>query len=81
MATLDVEDGFSIHDYRHGFKLLRQDGDTTVVENREGFACPVCGEEFDRLLATERSAHSFSSRPPGPICVGRAGEQLLVLTH
>jgi hypothetical protein len=81
MEPLDVTDGFSIHDYRHGFKLLRQDGATTLVENREGFACPACGERFDRLLATEREAHSFSSPPPGPICVVRAPEKLLVLTH
>ena len=76
-----MTDGFSIHDYRRGLKLLRQDGATTLVENREGYACPACGEPFDRLLVTEQPAHSFSSAPPGPICVLRTDEKLLVFTH
>jgi len=76
-----VTDGFSIHDYRHGLKLLRQDGATTLVENREGYACPACGEPFDRLLVTEKPAHSFSTAPPGPLCVLRTEEKLLVFTH
>ncbi|MFB6085329.1 MAG: flagella cluster protein [Halodesulfurarchaeum sp.] len=58
MEPLDVVKGFSIHDHRHGFKLLAT-GATTLAENREGYACPVWGVCFDRLLATERAEHSF----------------------
>ncbi len=81
MKSLDVTDGFSIHDYRHGLKLLRQDGATRLVENREGYACPACGEPFDRLLVTDERGHSFKNAPSGPICVLRTDEKLLVLTH
>ncbi|MFB6110335.1 MAG: flagella cluster protein [Halodesulfurarchaeum sp.] len=81
MERLDLTDGFSIHDYRHGLKLLRRDDSTALVENREGYACPACGDPFDRLLVTVEQSHSFSSAPPAPICVVRTDSQLLVFTH
>lgn len=81
MTVLDIEDGFSIQDYRHGLKLLTEDGDTTVVANRDGFGCPACEAEFERLLVASRDTVSFSSAPEGPVCVARTPEQLLVLTH
>jgi hypothetical protein len=81
MPTLAVEDGFSVHDYRAGLKLLEQDGSTMTLENREGYTCPVCGTVFDRLLVADDQALSFSSQPPEPICVRSTAETLLVLTH
>ncbi|AOW79498.1 hypothetical protein HTSR_0297 [Halodesulfurarchaeum formicicum] len=81
METLDLTDGFSIHDYRHGLKLLRQDGERTLLENRAEYACPACGDPFERLLVTENAVHSFQTPPSGPICLARTGEKLLVLTH
>ncbi|MBS3760572.1 DUF7385 family protein [Halodesulfurarchaeum sp.] len=81
MPTLAVEDGFSVHDYRAGLKLLEQDGSTMTLENREGYTCPVSGDVFDRLLVAEDQALSFSSPPPEPICVRSTPEKILVLAH
>lgn len=81
MEVLDVDAGFSVHDYRHGLKLLQQDGDTMTLANREGFGCPACGEVFDRILVAESGSVSFDTAPQGPLCVVRADEKLLVLTH
>ncbi|WEL17480.1 MULTISPECIES: flagella cluster protein [unclassified Halorhabdus] len=80
MEQLDVADGFDVHEYRHGLKLLKDDRETTHLENREGFGCPACGRPFERLLISEKRMHTFSS-PPGPFCLVRTDEQLLVLTH
>ena len=81
MTTLDVDGGFSVHDYRHGLKLVQQDRDTETYENRDGFECPACGDPFDRLLVTEESTLSFDAAPNGPFCLARAPDSLLVLTH
>jgi hypothetical protein len=81
MERLDVEGGVSIHEYRSGLKLLEQGRSTTTVENRDDYACPVCGEAFDRLLVAEDGEQSFGEGLPGPVCLRKAGPQLLVLTH
>jgi hypothetical protein len=81
MTELDVTDGFDVHEYRSKLKLLRQDGQTMHLENREGLDCPACGGPFDRLFVTERSEVTFDSAPNGPMCLVRTPEQLLVLTH
>ena len=57
MEQLDVEGGFSIHEYRSGLKLLEQGRSTTTVENRAEYPCPVCGNPFDRLLVAEDGEH------------------------
>jgi hypothetical protein len=81
MEPLDVADGFSIHDHRSGLKLLEQGRSTTTLANREPYACPVCGEAFDRLLVAEDGALSFDGGLPAPVCLLGTGEELLVLTH
>lgn len=81
MTTLDVDGGFSVHDYRHGLKLLQQDRDTLTFENRDGFECPACGEAFDRLLVADGATLSFDAAPNGRFCIARAADALLVLTH
>lgn len=80
MPELDVSDGFDVHEYREGFKLLRQDRETMHLENRAGFACPACGAAFERLFVTEKRENTFRS-PPGPFCLVRTDDQLLLLTH
>jgi len=80
MEQLDVSDGFDVHDYRHGLKLLRQDRGTMTLANRDGFACPACGEPFERLFVSERRTSSFSD-PGTAFCLARTDERLLVLTH
>ena len=81
MERLDVADGFDVHDYRDGLKVLEQDRDRTYLGNRAGYACPACDRPFERLLVAELSELTFSSAPEDPICVVRAPDRLLVLTH
>jgi hypothetical protein len=80
MEQLDVSDGFDVHDYRHGLKLLKQDRGTMTLDNRDDFACPACGERFERLFVTERRTNSFGD-PGTSFCLARTDEALLVLTH
>jgi hypothetical protein len=79
MERLDVSDGFDPHDYRHGLKLLGRGRETARFANRAPFACPACGDPFDRLLVTDRDEHSFED--PEPFCLVRTDGSLLVLTH
>ena len=80
MDILDVSDGFDVHDYRHGLKLLTQDRGTMTLENREGYACPSCETAFERLFVSENRLHTFED-PGAPFCLVRTDESLLVLTH
>jgi len=80
MEQLDVSDGFDVHDYRHGLKLLKDDRETTSLANKQGFGCPACGKTFERLLVSEKRANTFGD-PGSPFCVVRTEENLLLLTH
>jgi len=80
MTQLDIGDGFDVHDYRQGLKLLKQDRGTMTLENREGFLCPACEQPFERLFISEKRTNSFGD-PGSPFCLVRTDDQLLVLTH
>ena len=81
METLDVSGGFDVHDYRHGLKLIEETRETVHLANRDDrFACPACGEPFERLLVSEKRTHTFGD-PGSPFCVVRTDEKLLLLTH
>ena len=80
MTELDVTDGFDVHEYRHGLKLLKEDRETMHLANREGFVCPACGEPFDRLFVSEKRTNTFGD-PGSPLCLVRTDEEVLVLTH
>ena len=80
MTRLDVTDGFDVHEYRHGLKLLKQDRETMQLANRNDFDCPACGDPFDRLLVSEKRENTFGN-PGGPFCVVRTDEEVLLLTH
>ncbi|MFC7227234.1 flagella cluster protein [Salinirubellus salinus] len=71
---------FDVHDHRHRLKLLKDAGHTTVVEDRDGVPCPVCGDPFRRALLTERPGRSFDG-VDGGFCVGRDADRLYVFTH
>jgi len=77
---IDVSDGFDIHDYRHGLKLLRDDRETMVLANRDDLDCPACGEPFERLFVSEKRTNTFDD-PGRPFCLARTAEKLLLLTH
>ncbi|MDS0299126.1 flagella cluster protein [Halogeometricum sp. S1BR25-6] len=76
-----MADRFDQHAVRHRMKLLRDDGDVTLYENRDGVPCPACGDVFDRLLLTERGAHSFDVGEHATFCVAHEDERLVVCTH
>ncbi|WP_123533244.1 DUF7385 family protein [Halosimplex salinum] len=80
MEPLDVEDGFDVHDYRHGLKLRTQERETMHLENRNEFVCPACREVFEHLFVSEKRQHTFGD-PGAPFCVVRTDDQLLLLTH
>jgi hypothetical protein len=77
---LEIGDGFDVHRYRHGLKLLKEDRGTMHLENRNGFGCPACGRPFEKLFVSERRRHTFGA-PGGPFCLVRTDEQFLLLTH
>jgi hypothetical protein len=80
MEALDVADGFSVHDYRHGLKLIKEDRTTMHVENRDGFGCPACGKPFEKLFVSEQRENTVGD-PGTAICIVRTDEKLLILTH
>jgi hypothetical protein len=80
MEQLDLSDGFDVHEYRHGLKLLQENRETMHLANRDGFACPACGEPFERLFVSEQRTNSFGN-PGSPFCLARTDEKLLLLTH
>jgi hypothetical protein len=80
MERLDVSDGFDIHDYRPGLKLLKQDRETMALANRVDFACPACGNSFEKLFVSEQRTNTFGN-PDSPICLIRTDEKLLLMTH
>ena len=76
-----MPDRFDQHAVRHRMKLLREDGDVTLYENRDAVDCPACGQPFARLLLTERPGHSFDTDGTGRLCVVREDARLVVCTH
>ena len=76
-----MSERFDVHAVRHRLKLLRDTGESALYENREGVACPACGEAFDELLVTERREHCFSPDRPVAFCLVREDARLLVATH
>jgi len=80
MEPLEVDGHFDYHDYRHGLKLLKEDRETSHLANRDDFACPACGEVFEKLFVSERRENTFGD-PGNPFCVVRTDDQILLLTH
>jgi len=71
---------FDEHAVRHRLKLVTDTGASVLYENRDGVACPVCGERFDEFYATER-AESFRPDRRVGFCVAHTDERLLLFTH
>ncbi|MGQ4555652.1 DUF7385 family protein [Halobellus sp. GM3] len=76
-----MADRFDQHAVRHRMKLLRDGGDVTLYENRDGVPCPACGDPFARVLLTERHSHSFGLADAERLCVTRDNDRLVVCTH
>ncbi|WP_340098293.1 DUF7385 family protein [Salinibaculum salinum] len=81
MEQLDISEGFDMHDYRHGLKLLTDDRETRQLANPDDeFACPACGKSFEKLFVSEKRTNSFGN-PGTAFCLARTDEKLLLLTH
>ncbi|MFC7071622.1 flagella cluster protein [Halovenus rubra] len=80
MEQLDVTEGFDVHEYRHGLKLINEDRQTMHLENRDGFACPACEKPFEDLFVTEKRTNTFGD-PASPFCIVRTDQEVLLLTH
>ena len=72
---------FDIHDHRHRFKLLRDNGDTAVFANRDGVRCPACDEPFERLLFLRAKTISFPDNAGAPFCLVRRADDLALFRH
>ncbi|AHG03742.1 hypothetical protein HALDL1_09115 [Halobacterium sp. DL1] len=74
-ASIDLEG------LRHRLKLLRDSGETRLLENRDDVDCPVCEEPFDEVLATTERTKTLSPDHSLQFCLLREAERLVVFTH
>lgn len=81
MEELPVEGGLDLHEIRHGLKLKRDTGSSTLFENRAGYACPACNRVFTTLYVSQERCSSFRPGQPTDFCVVRESDRLLLLTH
>ncbi|WP_232701710.1 DUF7385 family protein [Halobacterium wangiae] len=74
-ASIDLEA------LRHRLKLLRDTGETTLLENRDGVECPVCDEPFDEVLETRERTRTLSADEDIHLCLLRERDKVLLFTH
>lgn len=77
----DVTDSIDFHELRHRLKLVRDASRATLFENRDGVACPVCGEPFDEALATSEQSRRLAPERPLEVCLLREDDRLCIFTH
>ena len=76
-----MSERLDVHAVRHRLKLRRDTGDAALYENRDGVACPACGDPFDELFVTERRSKRFDPDRPVAFCVVREDDRFLLCTH
>lgn len=69
-----MTDGFDVHAVRHALKLLADDGETAIFDNRGGVACPVCGDPFDEVLVSRARTQQVQPDRPLDLCLLDADE-------
>lgn len=72
---------FDVHEHRHRLKQLRDGGETTLFENRDGVVCPVCGVPFERVFSTRRSKTKFPESDGQRFCLLRDGAAVHLFRH
>ncbi|RAW45574.1 flagella cluster protein [Halorubrum sp. 48-1-W] len=72
---------FDVHEHRHALKQLRDTGETSLWENREGLACPACGEPFDRLFTTTKPSTRFPENDGSRFCLVRDDDAVHLFRH
>lgn len=75
------EAAFDVHEHRHRLKQLTDDGDAKLFENRDRVACPACGEPFDRLFSTRRTATTFPENDGSRFCLVRGETFVHLFRH
>jgi hypothetical protein len=73
--------GFDLHGERHRLKQLTDDGDTKLFENRDGVACPACGEPFGRLFVIGRETVSFPENDGSRFCLVHGDDTVHLFRH
>ena len=73
--------GFDVHDNRHELKQIRDSGATSLWENREGLACPVCDRAFDRLFVTRQRGTTFPESDGARFCLLRDEDAIHLFRH
>lgn len=82
MEQLGDGDGpIDLHDYRHGLKLRKETRETSLWENKRGYACPACGEEFSGLFTSVKRHNTFTPGTATPFCIVREDDRILVFRH
>lgn len=76
-----MSEGFDVHEQRHRLKQLTDSGDTKLFENRDGVACPACGEEFTRLFSTRRRTATFPENDGSRFCLVRGETYVHLFRH
>lgn len=72
---------FDIHDHRHELKQLRDSGKTKLFENREGIACPACGDQFTKLFLTRKDTTKFPENDGTRFCILQQEGEVLLFRH
>ena len=72
---------FDVHDHRHELKQLRDSGRTSLWENREGMACPVCDDAFSRLFVTKKAGTTFPENDGARFCLLRDDDAVYLFRH
>lgn len=78
---LDCDGRFDLHGARHGLKLLKDTGETTLLRNERGYACPACGKKFSGLYLSKRRENSFNPDSARRFCVLLEDDRFLMMTH
>ncbi|MCG1002948.1 MULTISPECIES: hypothetical protein [Halobacterium] len=74
-------DGVDFEAVRHRVKLRQDTGTERLFENRDGVACPACGEAFTEALATTERTCQLSPGPDVDVCIVREANRIIIFTH
>ena len=74
-------DRFDYHRARQGLKLVKDTGDTKLLKNKEGYACPACGNPFEQLYVSEKQHNTFDPSGATPFCIRRESDRILMFRH
>ncbi len=72
---------FDVHAIRHRLKLKKDAGHSSLFENRDSVACPVCDDRFSEVFTTERREQRFQPTGSMRFCILRDDDRIHMFTH